>query len=104
MSAQAGSASLAAATAASSSAAVESGRTAACSPVAGLNTGAVRGLVERASSPPMMFEMVCIAGFLSDVCRNDRSAGAIGTSFRLFKRLEDAAERVEQLVDLRLLR
>jgi hypothetical protein len=67
---------LAAATAASSSAAVESGSTADCSPVAGLNIGAVRGLVERASSPPMMLEMVCISG-LSDRTRNGNSTSII---------------------------
>ena len=60
MSAQAGSASFAAATAASSSAAVESGRIADCSPVAGLNTGALRGLVDGASLPPITLVIVCI--------------------------------------------
>ena len=65
MSAQAGSASFAAATAASSSARVESGRIADCSPVAGLKIGAVRGLVERASSPPIAFDESCASSGLS---------------------------------------
>jgi len=74
---QAGSASLAAATAASSSAAVDNGRIADCSPVAGLKTGAVRGLVERASCPPMTLEIDSMTGSLPDlsVRQNANSAG-----------------------------
>src|SRR5260221_9656256 len=104
MSAQAGSASLAAATAASSSAAVDKGRTADCSPVAGLKIGACRLLAERASSPPIAFDRVCIpvglpsvpfadGTFIPFFCRTEYP-------IRLLQRLQDALECVDQLIDL----
>src|SRR5262245_997254 len=79
---------LAAATAASTSSTVESGRLAVCSPVAGLYTGAERRDAEVILFPSMAFWMVCMAAY---------------PAFSI-RRLEDACEDInELLIDLLLL-
>ena len=57
---QAGCAALAEATAALISSTVDSGSSAICSPVAGLNTRERRSEPEMTSLPPMAFSMICM--------------------------------------------